>query len=138
MENTDKYEDWVAVFTTGTDYEADMVRDRLDSAGIPAVVLTQRDHAFNLTVGDLAAVRVMVRPADQEKARQILQDVISDEELEEAARVVGKDEEELTGDEPETMFDSGNERIHFSPPEEKGKEEDKKEDKAEKGPDKEE
>ena len=34
------YEGWVVVFHSGTDYEADIVRDRLDDAGIPAVVLT--------------------------------------------------------------------------------------------------
>ena len=62
-----KYQNWVTIFTSGTDYEADLVRDRLDDRGIPAVVLTQRDHAFNLTVGDLAAVRVMVPPDGAER-----------------------------------------------------------------------
>ena len=54
MSDPKKYEGWIAVFSSGTDFEADLVRDRIDDAGIPAVVLTQRDHAFNLTVGDLA------------------------------------------------------------------------------------
>ncbi|PSQ73737.1 MAG: hypothetical protein BRD39_03590 [Bacteroidetes bacterium QH_9_64_21] len=58
-----KHEDWVSIFRSSTDYEADLVRDRLDDSGIPAVVLTQRDHAFNLTVGDLASVHV--RPAPE-------------------------------------------------------------------------
>ena len=49
-----KYENWIPIFSSGTDYEADIVRDRLDDSGIPAVVLTQRDHAFNLNVSDLA------------------------------------------------------------------------------------
>ena len=29
------YEGWIVVFNTGTDYEADLVRDRLDDADIP-------------------------------------------------------------------------------------------------------
>ncbi len=84
--NREKYEDWVSVFDTSTDYEADLVRDRLDDSGLPAVVLTQRDHAFNLNVGDLAAVRVMVPPDRAGEARDILDSApLSDEELDEAA-----------------------------------------------------
>jgi hypothetical protein len=117
MEDTTGYEDWSVVFTTNTDYEADMVRDRLDTNDIPAVVLTQRDHAFNLTVGDLAEVFVMVPPDFEEDARYLLLQNITEEELDEAARVVAPEEEPPSPDDPETMFDSGNERIRFTPPE---------------------
>jgi len=79
------YADWIPVFSTSTDYEADMARDRLDASGIPAVVLTKRDHAFNLNVGDLADVNVFVPPAREEEARAVLNERLSDEELEEAA-----------------------------------------------------
>lgn len=111
------YEEWIAVFTTGTDYEADMVRDRLDSAGIPAVVLTQRDHAFNLTVGDLAEVHVMVHPDYEEEADRLLEDEFSDEELDEASRFVDPAERARDEEGGKTLFDSGNEELHFSPPE---------------------
>ncbi len=79
------YADWIPVFSTSTDYEADMARDRLDASGIPAVVLTKRDHAFNLNVGDLADVNVFVPPTREEEARAVLNEKLSDEELEEAA-----------------------------------------------------
>jgi hypothetical protein len=80
-----KHEDWVSIFRSSTDYEADLVRDRLDDRGIPAVVLTQRDHAFNLTVGDLASVHVMVPPEQADDAVALLEEQLSDDELEEAA-----------------------------------------------------
>lgn len=90
-----KYQDWVTVFTSGTDYEADIVRDRLDDSGIPAVVLTQRDHAFNLNVSDLATTRVLVPPDRAEEAVPLIEeDLISDEELEEAAMQAGREMEE--------------------------------------------
>ena len=57
-----------------------------DDAGVDAVVLTQRDHAFNLNVGDLSDVHVLVPPGQEEEAREILETRISDEELEEASR----------------------------------------------------
>ena len=80
------YEGWVVVFVSGTDYEADLVRNRLDDAGIPAVVLMQRDHALNLTIGDLAQVRVLVQPEHVEAAARLLNSTPpSDEEIEQAA-----------------------------------------------------
>jgi len=77
---------WVEVFTTGTDYEAELVRDRLADQGLNAVVLAHRDHAFNLTVGDLSTTRVLVPPSQADEARRILQSVpLSDQDLDDAA-----------------------------------------------------
>jgi hypothetical protein len=112
------HEDWVSVFRTGTDYEADLVRDRLDDSGIPAVVLTQRDHAFNLTVGDLASVHVMVPPEQAEKAVSLLEEHMSEEELEEAA--LGADPEAPPANTPEqdSKLDSGHEHMDLGGPDE--------------------
>ena len=80
------YEGWVSVFECSTDFEADLVRDRLDEEDIPAVVLTQRDHSFNLNVGDLSPVHVMVKPEDEARGRALLDEApISDADLERAA-----------------------------------------------------
>ncbi len=120
------YEGWVSIFRSGTDYEADLVRDRLDDAGVPAVVLTQRDHAFNLTlVEGFAQVHVMV-PKDQvEAARHILEsEPVSDEELEAAALAADPNAPAAHTPEEEAMLDSGAEKIKLSvPDEEEGKEE---------------
>jgi hypothetical protein len=116
------YEGWVSVFETWTDYEADIVRDRLDSSDIPAVVLTLRDHAFNLTTGGLATVLVMVPPDQVDAAQQLLNDVpFTDEELEQAA----SDADPSTPDahEPgiDSLLDSGLDTLRF-PSEESGDE----------------
>lgn len=111
------YEDWIPVFSSGTDYEADIVRDRLDDADIPAVVLTQRDHAFNLNVGDLAAVHVMVPPSHAEEARDLLEsEAISDEELEEAALNADPHAPDKYDTEGEAKLDSGIEEIELDAP----------------------
>ena len=55
--------DWVTVYTTGTEYEADMIAANLESAGIPARVYVKSDQMFVATIGDLAVTKVMV-PAD--------------------------------------------------------------------------
>lgn len=111
-------EDWVSIFRTGTDYEADLVRDRLDDSGIPAVVLTQRDHAFNLNVGDLASVHVMVPPERADEAVSLLEEQMTDEELEEAALGADPDAPSANTPEEDSKLDSGHEHMDFSPPEE--------------------
>jgi hypothetical protein len=110
------HEDWVSVFRTSTDYEADLVRDRLDDSGIPAVVLTQRDHAFNLTVGDLAAVHVMVPPAQADDAVSLLEEQLSDEELEAAALGADPDAPPANTPDEDSKLDSGHEHMDLGPP----------------------
>jgi len=111
-----QYEDWVSVFRTGTDYEADMVRDRLDDSGIPAVVLTQRDHAFNLNVGELSSVHVMVPPDRADDAVALLEQRLDEDELEEAALGADPDAPPARPPEEESKLDSGQEQIDVSPP----------------------
>ena len=119
------YEAWIAVFKTGTDYEADLVRDRLDDAGIPAVVMTQRDHAFNLNVGDLARVNVMVPPTHLTQAQELLaSQPFTDAELDEAAMAADPGAPAAHDASEEAILDSGIEEIHLSAPEEEEEEED--------------
>ena len=85
MENR-SYDDWKKVFSSNLDYEANLVCDRLRDAGIPAVVLNKRDHAYNLIIGDMADIRVMVPAERFNAALELLQAApLSDEELEQAA-----------------------------------------------------
>jgi hypothetical protein len=109
----------MVVFQSGTDYEADIVRDRLDDAGIPAVVLTQRDHSFNLNVGDLSAVNVLVPPTKVDQARAVLQsEPFSEEELDQAALGADPQAPPAHDSRREAMLDSGAESISLSPPDE--------------------
>ncbi|PSQ90236.1 MAG: hypothetical protein BRD30_05010 [Bacteroidetes bacterium QH_2_63_10] len=108
------YKDWVSVFRTSTDYEADLVRDRLDDGGIPAVVLTQRDHAFNLTVGDLASVHVMVPPEEAERAVSLLEEQLTEADPE--APPANTPEED-------SKLDSGHEHMDLGPPDEEEEDE---------------
>ena len=117
------YQGWVVVFESGTDYEADLVRDRLDDAGIPAAILTQRDHAFNLTIGDLAQVRVLVPAAHVEAATDLLATApLTDAELEQAA-MAAVSSPDAHDPETEALLDSGIEEIRLSVPEEEEDEE---------------
>lgn len=77
---------WEEVFLCSTDYEANLVRARLEDAGIVSVLLNQRDHAFNLTHGSIAKIRVMVPKSMKAEALALFAaEAITDEELAEAA-----------------------------------------------------
>lgn len=111
------YEGWISVFECSTDFEADLVRDRLDEEGVAAVVLTQRDHSFNLTVGDLAPVHVMVKPEDESEAREILNRApLSDAELEDAAMSADVMAPDAHDPVSEARLDSGIEEISLDVP----------------------
>lgn len=73
---------WTIVFVSGTDYESELVRARLDDASIPVVLMNKRDHAFCLTHGMLARVAVLVPDAFVAQATKCLETPpISQEEL---------------------------------------------------------
>jgi len=77
---------WVGVFQTGIDYEADLVRDRLDDAGLEAVIMRKKDRSFSLTHGSMSFIYVMVPFELENKARALLAaDLPTDEELTAAA-----------------------------------------------------
>ncbi|MCY4172427.1 MAG: DUF2007 domain-containing protein [Bacteroidetes bacterium] len=74
--------DWVEVFRCGTDYEAALVHARLQDEHIPAVILNQRDHAFNLNLGYLSKVKVLVPKSMEKQASDLLDSKpLTDEEL---------------------------------------------------------
>ena len=117
MSDSKTYEGWLAVYTASTDFEADLVRDRLGEADIPAVVLTQRDHSFSLNVGDMSPVHVMVPPAHEAAAREIINAApLTDAELEEAALSADIDAPDAYDPRTEAALDSGMEDISFDVP----------------------
>lgn len=89
---------WISVFSTGTDYEASLVKDRLVDAGITAVIHSRRDHAYNLNVGAMSVIHVIVQPEHRDAAEQVLRSArISDAELEAAALAANP----ILGEDPE-------------------------------------
>ena len=65
-------QNWAMVYSTNTEYEAQMVRANLESGGIRCMVFSQRDHVYFLTMGDLAVVNVMVPKHQLFEAKEFL------------------------------------------------------------------
>lgn len=65
-------EDWVCVFERGTDYEVESAKNYLASLEIPSNILSKRDSAFSLNIGDAALVYLYVPKEYEQEARAAL------------------------------------------------------------------
>ncbi len=72
-------ENWVVVFTTDAEYEAEMLKANIESAGIDVRILGQKDQSFP-AVGDLSVIKLLVRKADAKDAISIINDINKREE----------------------------------------------------------
>jgi hypothetical protein len=67
-------EDWTLIFTTFSVIDADMLKENLESAGIAASVLSQKDSSFPAP-GDLSVVKLFVKKADVPAALEFIQEI---------------------------------------------------------------
>lgn len=98
---------WIGVWQTGIDYEADLVRDRLDDAGVEAVIMRKKDRSFSLTHGSMSPIHVLVPAAQEDEARAILAaEPPTDDELTAAALAADPENAPAPGDAPEPKSDA--------------------------------
>ena len=69
-------EDWVLVYTSFSEIDVDMLRENLESSGISASILSQKDSSFPVP-GDLSKVKLFVKKADVSEALEFIQTVKS-------------------------------------------------------------
>jgi hypothetical protein len=74
---------WVNVYTTNTELDANMYKANLEGAGIPAQVLLQVDSMRQLTLGDLAIAKIFVPSEQVVEAQEIIKAIENNEGLEE-------------------------------------------------------
>jgi len=67
-------EDWVLVYTSFSEIEADMLKENPESSGIPASVLSQKDSSFPVP-GDLSTIKLFVKKADVPEALEFIEEV---------------------------------------------------------------
>ena len=96
-----QFDGWLSVFDSGTDYECEMVKNRLLDAGIHAVIMTKKDSAFNLSNGSMSRIYVLVSPEMEGSAQSLLStDAFSTEELTAAALASNPEQVEAPDREP--------------------------------------
>ena len=78
IENLDlKQYPWLLIYTTNTLIDAEMFKANLESAGIPVHLLSQIDSTRQLTVGDLAIVKIYVPSIYETDAKAIIEQIES-------------------------------------------------------------
>ena len=65
---------WEVVFTSWKDYEVEMLRDNLESAGITSTILSQKDHNFPAP-GNFSVVKLLVRKEDISYALEFIKKI---------------------------------------------------------------
>lgn len=68
-------EDWVCVFERGTEYEVEAAKNYLSSLDIPSNILSKRDSAFSLNVGETALVYLYVPKEYEQEAREAIDEL---------------------------------------------------------------
>lgn len=65
-------EEWTEVFITYDPLEAEMIKDLLESGGIPVVLRSLKVSPYPVNVGRMGEIKILVKKDDQEKAEKFI------------------------------------------------------------------
>lgn len=65
-------DNWVCVLEASTDLEVEMAKNYLSNLKIPSNILSKRDSAYSLNIGEMAMVYLYVPKEYENKARKAL------------------------------------------------------------------
>ena len=65
-------EEWVEILITYDSTEAEIIKDLLESGGIPVVLRSSKLTSFPVNVGKIGEIKVLVREEDKEQAERII------------------------------------------------------------------
>ena len=65
-------EEWVEILITYDQIEAEIVKDLLESGGIPVVIRSAKVSPYPVNVGKIGEVKVLVRSKDKEAAEAVI------------------------------------------------------------------
>lgn len=69
-----KIENWTCVMERSTELEVNMAKNYLSNLQIPSNILSKRDSAYSLNVGEMAIVYLYVPDEYEEQARKALKE----------------------------------------------------------------
>jgi len=70
-----KIKNWVCVMERSTEYEIEFAKNYLSNLEIPSHILSKRDSAYSLNVGDMALVYLYVPQEYEKRARRALKEI---------------------------------------------------------------
>jgi hypothetical protein len=69
-------EEWVEILVTYDRIEAEIIKDLLESGGIPVVIRSAKVTPYPVNVGKMGEVKVLVRKEDKETAERVIEEGI--------------------------------------------------------------
>jgi len=67
-------EEWVELLITYDPVEAEIIKDILESGGIPVVLRSSKVTPYPVNIGRMGEVKVYVRTMDKETAEQVIEE----------------------------------------------------------------
>lgn len=68
-------EEWVELLVTYDPIEAEIIKDLLESGGIPIVLRSSKVTPYPVNIGKIGEVKVYVRKEDKETAEQVIEEI---------------------------------------------------------------
>jgi hypothetical protein len=68
-------DEWVVLLVTNDEIEAEMIKDLLESGGIPVVIRSGKVRPYPVSIGKMGEVKLLVRSADLEAAEAVIKQV---------------------------------------------------------------
>lgn len=70
---------WAQIYTTNSDFEAQLLRENLRAEGIESQIFSQRDSVFAVEMGNLSLVRLLVPAGEYDRAREVIRSHMDDD-----------------------------------------------------------
>lgn len=67
-----QFDDWFCIFETSNEQEAQLCKTFMEGQGLEARVLSKKDSAYNLNVGDMAVLFVYVPTEHGDEAQSLM------------------------------------------------------------------
>jgi hypothetical protein len=74
-------EEWVEVLITYDSLEAEIIKDLLESGGIPVVLRSSKVSPYPVNIGKIGEIKVLVRKEDKETAEDVIKGIDEDNPL---------------------------------------------------------
>jgi len=65
-------DEWIEVLVTYDPIEAEIIKDLLESGGIPVVIRSAKVTPYPVNIGKIGEVKVFVRNKDKETAEEVI------------------------------------------------------------------
>ena len=64
--------EWTELLITSDELEAEMIKDLLESGGIPVVIRSSKVRPYPVSIGKMGEIKLLVRKTDLDAARAAL------------------------------------------------------------------